>query len=761
MSGTSCKVKGAAHPAVFRNANKAAAGTASSKRRLAPVMLAALMILLLLGACTADSQSRQYTYASSDPNSLYYTNPVALERADPWIYEHSDGYYYMMASVPEYDRLELRRATTMTGLATAEPVTVWEKSESGIMSKNLWAPEIYHIDGKWYIYFSAARADREFDHRMYVLENDSANPLEGEWELKGQIRTGYEVFQIDASLFEHKGIWYLMWSGAGTKGNTLYMAQMENPWTLSSSRIKLAEPEYEWEQRAVVHVTEGPEVIKYGERIYLTYSASFCDANYNMGLLSAHVDSDLMNPESWQKSAEPIFASNPQSNAYGPGHGSFLVSRDGSERIHVYHGVDGVGTGFGCDKARNVRLQPYTFDSNGELQLGEPVSRGYTLPTPSGEARFELERYWTGDESARIAEQAFSGGAAIAVSKRSQSVEVKDIRAPETGVYALTLAYRNDGKATEQSLSINGNKFGFKLEGQIMYDTSSMIVELQGGANTIVLQAESEAIKLDYVELSYVDLAASEAEIVSGLALSRTERLQALAANAQTQLAEQRVQLPQGNYVIAVAYRNAASDARLALRVNGEVHELELASSTESVANSSGQWQYSSINLALSGEVTLLPEREGEVELAFIRMIAAPPEDVELRFINRQTGIAMQPNNGSKKAGEGYRQYFITATPAQQWMIERAEDGSYYIKNMISGLYMTAEGDGALQRELVHSEEQRWLLQYAADGSYRLVNAVTGKAPTASEADPNYYENLSFAAVDGSDAQVWYVTHSK
>lgn len=734
---------------------------ALKERRFAPVVLAALIVLLLLGACTADSQQQRYAYTSSDPNSLYYTNPIALERADPWIYEHSDGYYYMMASVPEYDRLELRRATTMTGLATAEPVTVWEKSESGVMSKNLWAPEIYHIDGKWYIYFSAARADREFDHRMYVLENDSANPLEGEWELKGQIRTGYEVFQIDASLFEHNGIWYLMWSGAGAKGNTLYMAQMENPWTLSSSRIKLTEPEYEWEQQAVVHVTEGPEVIKYGERIYLTYSASFCDANYNMGLLSAHVDSDLMNPESWQKSAEPIFVSNPQSNAYGPGHGSFLVSRDGSERIHIYHGVDGVGAGFGCDKARNVRLQPYTFDERGELQLGEPVSRGYTLPTPSGEARFELEHYWADDESALIADQAFSGAAAVAMSKRSQSIHVNEIHAPETGVYALTLAYRNDGKATGQSLSINGNKLVFKLKGQIMYDTSSMIVELQGGANTIELPAGSKDIKLDYIELSYVDLAAAEAKLVPGLALSRAERLQPLAANAEARLAEQQVQLPQGNYVIAVAYRNAAAEARLALRVNGEAHELKLAPSAEADASSSEQWQYSSINLSLYGEVTLIPEREGEVELAYIRIVAAPPENVELRLINRQTGIAMQPNNGSKKAGEGYRQYSITATPAQQWMIERAEDGSYYIKNMISGLYITAEGDGALQRELVQSAEQRWLLQYAADGSYRLVNAATGKAPTAIEADPNYYENLSFADVDGSDAQVWYVTHSK
>ena len=258
------------------------------------------------------------------------------------------------------------------------------------MSKNIWAPEMYNIDGKWYIYFSAAREGSDFDHRMYVLENSSANPLEGEWELKGQIRTGYEVFQIDASIFEHQETWYMMWSGAGAKGNSLYMAPLENPWTIAESRIMLTEPELDWEIINGARVTEGPQVIKHDDRIFITYSASFCDANYNMGVLSANVDSDLMNPASWEKSLKPIFVSNAEANAYGPGHGSFVQSPDSTELIHVYHGVDGAGKGYGCDKARNVRIQPYQYNEQGQPELGEPVSRGYTMPSPSGEARFEL-----------------------------------------------------------------------------------------------------------------------------------------------------------------------------------------------------------------------------------------------------------------------------------------------------------------------------------------------------------------------------------
>jgi hypothetical protein len=46
-------------------------------------------------------------------------NPVVSQRADTAIYKHSDGYYYMTASVPDYKRVELRRSTTLQGLGRA------------------------------------------------------------------------------------------------------------------------------------------------------------------------------------------------------------------------------------------------------------------------------------------------------------------------------------------------------------------------------------------------------------------------------------------------------------------------------------------------------------------------------------------------------------------------------------------------------------------------------------------------------------------
>jgi len=83
-----------------------------------------------------------------------WPNPFIEQRADPYILHH-EGQYYFIASVPEYDRLEIRRADSLEGLRSADEVVVWRKPDTGPMSQLIWAPELHWIDGKWYIYFAA------------------------------------------------------------------------------------------------------------------------------------------------------------------------------------------------------------------------------------------------------------------------------------------------------------------------------------------------------------------------------------------------------------------------------------------------------------------------------------------------------------------------------------------------------------------------------------------------------------------------------
>ncbi|WP_159882179.1 glycoside hydrolase family 43 protein [Paenibacillus puerhi] len=276
-------------------------------------------------------------------NSIADLQPVIEQRADPWVYKHTDGYYYFTASVPEYDRIEVRRARSLEGLAKAEPKTVWRKHESGPLSANIWAPEIHYIEGKWYIYFAAARTTETneglFDHRMYVLENAGSHPLEGAWEEKGQIRTKWESFSLDATTFEHRGVRYLVWAqkAPDIPGNSnLYISEMSNPWTLRGEQVMLTKPEYAWEIIGF-KVNEGAAVLKRGGRIFISFSASATDANYCMGLLEADEKANLLDPASWRKSEQPVLRTNEEAGIFGPGHNSFTKSEDGQDDVIVLH----------------------------------------------------------------------------------------------------------------------------------------------------------------------------------------------------------------------------------------------------------------------------------------------------------------------------------------------------------------------------------------------------------------------------------------
>lgn len=309
-----------------------------------------------------------------------YLNPIVEQRADPWVYKHQDGYYYFTASVPEYDRIEIRRSTTLQGLGDAEPVVAWRKYESGPLSANIWAPEIHFIDGKWYIYFAAARTTETkeglFDHRMYVLENASANPLEGGWEEKGQVRTRWESFALDATTFEHRGERYYVWAqkDPGIDGNSnLYISRMSNPWTLTGEQAMISTPEYDWETIGF-KVNEGPAVLKRKGRIFISYSASATDHHYCMGLLSADESANLLDPGSWTKSPVPVFATNEAAGQFGPGHNSFTVSEDGRD-VLIYHArnykeIDGDPL---YDPNRHTRAQFLEWNEDGTPNFGVPV----------------------------------------------------------------------------------------------------------------------------------------------------------------------------------------------------------------------------------------------------------------------------------------------------------------------------------------------------------------------------------------------------
>src|SRR3546814_14411067 len=63
---------------------------------------------------------------------------------------------------------------------------VWTPPLGTGYSNNIWAPELHYLQDKWYIYFAADNG-QDVNHRMYVLESSSEDPLEGTWEMKGKV----------------------------------------------------------------------------------------------------------------------------------------------------------------------------------------------------------------------------------------------------------------------------------------------------------------------------------------------------------------------------------------------------------------------------------------------------------------------------------------------------------------------------------------------------------------------------------------------
>jgi GH43 family beta-xylosidase len=305
-------------------------------------------------------------------------NPLVRQRADPHVTLQTDGWYYFTATVPEYDRIELRRARSLDGLGAAEAQVVWRKHASGEMGAHIWAPELHRIDGKWYLYFSAGRADKIWEIRLYVLENASANPLEGQWIERGQLRTGWESFALDATTFAHRGGRYLAWTQRapdGSKGTNIYLAQMDGPLAIRGPAVLVSRPEHPWEKMGH-EVNEAPSVLVKHGRVLLTYSASATDANYALGLLSAPEDADLLAPASWTKSALPVLRSSEATGQYGPGHNSFTTSPDGQTDILVYHARnyrDIVGEPL-RDPNRHTRAHVIGWRADGMPDFGVPVA---------------------------------------------------------------------------------------------------------------------------------------------------------------------------------------------------------------------------------------------------------------------------------------------------------------------------------------------------------------------------------------------------
>ena len=360
---------------------------------LARVLLCTL-ILLLPPSLVAQAPDATPAPAIPVPAGSF-TNPLLPAGADPAVVQRDGWYYYMQTTGRN---LTIWKTHDLTDLAHAEKKVIWTPPEDGPYAKEIWAPELHFVRGKWYVYF-AADAGSNNTHRIWVLEDAAADPLEGVWTVKGKLADEADHWAIDPSVFTVGKKDYVIWAGWPGETNgvqNIYIARLKNPWTIGGKSTLLSTPQYPWEKvgdlstgadgvipMPHVDVNEGPEVLMHGDNIFLVYSASGCWTNYyELGLLSASIHSNLLKAGSWTKSAKSVFSESPEAQVYAPGHNTFFQSPDGKEDWILYHA--NAAPGLGCGNRRSPRAQKITWKPDGTPDFGRPLPTSQPMVKPSG-----------------------------------------------------------------------------------------------------------------------------------------------------------------------------------------------------------------------------------------------------------------------------------------------------------------------------------------------------------------------------------------
>lgn len=351
-------------------------------------LLLGISLGLLLCACGRDAPNVNRSAGGEDTSSCTFSNPIS-DGEDPWIVRR-DGWYYLVESKNE--GISVYRSKVLTDPKRNE-VRVWSAPEEGWNQTHIWAPELHFEDGRWYIYYAAGSAGPPFIHqRSGVLQSEGKDP-QGEYRSRGQLYTGdnlsartENIWAIDVTVGRIDGQLYAVWSGWKQNredDNTpqhLYIAEMENPWTIGSDRVRISSPTAPWEQGTELDINEGPTILKHQDEVFVLYSTreSWLPA-YRMGQLRLENPSaNPMNPENWTKRG-PVFQGTEE--VHGTGHASFTTSPNGTENWIVYHTKKTTEPGWD----RFIFTQPFTWGEDGNPQFGAPPPPDSMLTVPSGQ----------------------------------------------------------------------------------------------------------------------------------------------------------------------------------------------------------------------------------------------------------------------------------------------------------------------------------------------------------------------------------------
>jgi beta-xylosidase len=237
---------------------------------------------------------------------------------DPFIMLYDDVYYaYGTASA---DGIEVYTSDDLLTWHVPERKLALDKKDVWA-DKWFWAPEVYHVHGKFYMYYSA-------DAHICVAVSDSPlGPFRQ--EIRKPMIAGEKC--IDNSLFFDNGKPYLFFDRFND-GLNIWVAELENNLLdiKTETMQKCIHVSQEWE-KVWPRVNEGAFVMKHNGVYYMTYSANNYESPfYGIGFATA---TDLKGP--WVKyDRNPIYQKT--GDLFGIGHSAMFTDKEGKLRI-VFH----------------------------------------------------------------------------------------------------------------------------------------------------------------------------------------------------------------------------------------------------------------------------------------------------------------------------------------------------------------------------------------------------------------------------------------
>ncbi|MFF9647258.1 glycoside hydrolase family 43 protein [Kitasatospora aureofaciens] len=301
-------------------------------------------------------------------------NPIATG-ADPSLW-YANGKYYLVQSDGAAS-INLRAASTLAGLATAKPKTIWTSPAGTDHSVQTWAPEIEKVAGHWYIYFAAATdkgnfSDSNDTHRMFAITADTDDPM-GTWSWGGKVADSTDQWAIDGTVFSYNNSLWMLWSGTpdgngGRAPQQIYIAHMSDPLHIDQDyRRLIANPDQSWET-SVQAIEEGPEAwISPTGQLTIVYNANGSwTGSYSLGAL-VYNGGDLTTYKSYTKKSLPVFTS--ANGVYGPGGESLPVPGENGTTWNVYHAKTTNKDGW---DDRKIFAQPMTWNTDGTPNFGAP-----------------------------------------------------------------------------------------------------------------------------------------------------------------------------------------------------------------------------------------------------------------------------------------------------------------------------------------------------------------------------------------------------